>query len=188
MTSKSVSWRQRVCYDVKICHDVKKIAMMSINTSYDRQKYVIISNFKKWSCQNMSWCVKVCHKVKHTSGRQNVHHDIKKCFMVRRAWWFSRLKLFPFSHIVSHDTSWHQKYVMASKICHDIKNMLWRQKVHEIKNTLWPQKVRNNVKNLPWRQKVRHDVKKVRHDIKNTSWHKKVCHIVKNAKKSLIWR
>ena len=70
--------------------------------------------------KNMSWRQIVCHDVKNMSWRQIVCHDVK-------------------------NTLWRQKYVMTSKICHDVKRFImtsqsssWRQKVgHDVKNTSW---------------------------------------------------
>ena len=99
-------------------------------------------------------------------------------------------------------SSWSQKDVMISKVCHDVKmfvikskNTPWRQQVrHDIKNTSWHQTVLHDLKTFAMISKTYHDVKsspwrrQVRHDVKNMSWWQKIRHyfekVLPNVKKT----
>ena len=65
---------------------------------------------------------------------------------------------------------WRKKYVMTSKIRHDIKKFLM------MLNTSWRQKVRGDVKKASWDQKVR----------QNTSWYTKITRTSKIRKKYVM--
>ena len=176
-----VSWCQNVCYDVKkfvmkskTRHDVKKSKICKTKLSLS-QKHFMTSKNSLW-CQkdvmtsiSLSWCQNI-------SWRQIVRYDIKK-FVMMSTTFYDDKKLVIAS---TKGLSWRQKFVMTSKVCHevkncydvnDIKNVSWRKEhTMALQSSSWLQKVRHDVQsmsNLPWRQNVRHDVKRccIRYDI-----------------------
>ena len=130
MTSKSSSWRQKVCHGInKVCYNViihgakslswrQKVRHRVKNTSCRltrslswRQKYVMTSKSSNQKYAMMpkssSWPENTLwfQKLKNTQWRQKGRHDVKK---------------------VRHDV----------KICHDVKKAR-----HDINDTSWRQRV-----------------------------------------------
>ena len=134
--SKISSWRQKRILTLKGSSWCQKHVMTSQSVSW-HQKYFMTPN-KIWRCVRNTSChhkydvkefviaSKTCHDIKNTSWRQKM------------------------SKSASKGSLWCQKYVMTSKIRHEIKkfikNMSWCQKVHEVTNMSWMSK------DMPWRQ------------------------------------
>ena len=110
MTSKSSSWRQQVCHDVKsyviaskLHHDVKNTSVRTESKSWS-QSYIIMSwrqkvhNFVK----NTSWC-------QCSSWRQKVRHDINKYIMMLKV---MEVKVMSWRQKVRYHV---KKYVIMSK-------------------------------------------------------------------------
>ena len=90
----------------------------------------------------------------------------------------------------------YQKFVVTSKICHDVQKVVF---CHDVKKIVIMSKTHNDVKVTSWRQNVfHHNVKKYvkkfvmtlkglseihhyRDYVKNMSWCQKVCHDVKTV-------
>ena len=171
MTSKSSSW----CQDV--CHEVKMFVMKS-TTRHDvkSQKYVKILSWSQthfMTSQSSLWHQKVRHGVKNMLWWQKVRHCFKKFIMTRH----DVKSLWKRQKYVMKSKTFHEvtKCVMTSKRRHDFNNVVMMSKTyHDVKKF-----TRHGVKNMLWWQKVRLCFKK-------SSWHvmtSKVCHEVK----SLSW-
>ena len=172
MTSKSSSW----CQDV--CHEVKTFVMKS-TTRHDviSQKYV---NILSWSqthfmtSQSSLWHQNVHHGVKNMLWWQNVRHCFKKFIT---------------------NMSWSQKHFMKSQ------NALWRQNdvMTSIRSSWCKKHIMMSKSSLVMVSKTCYDDKKFVFASKNSSWHvmtSKVCHEVRSLSwsqklswsKNMLWR
>ena len=120
----------------KVRHDVKKFVMMS---------------------RCLSWSQKVCHEVNNTSWREKskicqnfvmkstTFHDVTKFAMTSKgsSWCQKHVMMTKSSSLLQknhHETSWRQKFVKKTKICHEVKNISWSHKMrYDVKKKSWLQ-------------------------------------------------
>ena len=159
---------------------------------------------KNWLHQNFVMMSKHIMMSKSSLWHQKCRHHVKNML------WWQKVHCFKMIIMIRHDVkslSWRQKFVMKSKVCHEIKICYY---VNDVKKFVMTSKVLHGVQsmscrqNLPWRQNVRHDVKrccicydikklvtsKIRHDVINTSWCPNARHYAKknyNARNT-SWR
>ena len=149
---------------------------MKSKIRYGITKFVIasqirhdITNFVMTS-KSASWSHEVRHDVKNTSWRQIVHYICRHN---------------------NQNTSWRQKYVMTSKLHHQVNYTSWDQKVrHDVTNTSWHQKYRHDVKNTSRSQRVCHDVEQIVMTSKSFLVMSRIHHDVKKfvmISKSAFW-
>ena len=175
MTSKIWSWCQKYRHDVKntsrsqrVCHDVEQIVMTS-------KSFLVISRIrydvKTFVMMSKSAFTKAHRAVKNKSIRQ-----------IFSSW----RQTVHYTDTTTKNTSWRQKYVITSKLHHEVKirygvkkfvmtsqiSSLCQKYVIIMTSQIssWCQKFVMKTKSSSWRQKVRHEVTKCVMTSKKSSW------------------
>ena len=127
MKSKSTSWRQRVCHDVKIMTLHQKVRQklgqkvyQDVKLHYDINGLIDVKNMSKLRHDVKVMTSKIRHDVKKYVMTSKVRHDIKKYVKVTLCHYVKIMTL----HQKVCQKLWHQR-----SVCHDVKNMSRYQKV-----------------------------------------------------------